>query len=65
MTTPTNVYLNKLIDDVKHVKMGSPLKVDMSSSKVDMYRRMKPTTAVDLNLVFEKDNKLAGEEPEA
>ena len=33
----------------------------MRDSKVDMYRQMKPPKEVDWNIVFEKDNRIPGE----
>ena len=54
-------YVNRLVAEVKHIKMGSPLRQSYPESTVDMYRLMKPRADMDLVEVLEKDRDVQDE----
>ena len=49
------------MEDVKHVKLGSPLKQSYADSTVEMYRQMKPRQDMEIGEVLEKDKDIIDE----
>ena len=49
-------YVDKIIDEVNNIKVGSPFRVSYADSPVDMYKSMKLKIDMDIKEVIEVEN---------
>ena len=45
---PTETYVDRLIDEANHVKIGSPLKASYKDSPIIMYKNLKKIPDMDI-----------------